>query len=151
MIDAILRATAIYFFLILAFRLTGRRTIGQATTFDLMLLLIVSEAVSEALTNGDQSLGRAITLVVTLLSLNVLMSFVKFSSPVLERLIDGRPLPLIKEGVLQRRAMMLSRVDEEDLLEAARQEQGISSLSDVAEATLERSGHISIVPKSKSG
>jgi len=148
MTDAIFRATAIYFFLIVAFRLAGRRTIGQTTTFDLLLLLIVSEAVSEALTNGDQSLGRAITLVVTLLSLNVLMSFAKFCSPTLERLIDGRPVLLIKEGVLQRRAMRLSRVDEEDLLEAARQEQGVASLEEVSEATLERSGHISIVPKS---
>jgi len=147
MVDAVVRATVIYFFLIICFRLSGRRTIGQATTFDMMLMLIISEAVSAALTNGDQSLGRAVTLVLTLIGLNVIMSFVKLSSKRADRLIDGVPIVLIRDGALQHGTMRKARVDEEDLLEAARQEQGLAALSDVEVATLERSGHISIVPK----
>lgn len=148
MVEGILRAAAIYFFLIVCFRLSGRRTIGQATTFDMMLMLIISEAVSPALTNGNQTLGHAFTLVLTLVGLNVLMSIAKFRSQSIDRLIDGKPVVLVRHGTLERAAMRRSRVDEEDLLEAARQEQGVSSLADVELATLERSGHISIVPRS---
>lgn len=145
-LDAVVRAAVIYILLIVCFRVAGRRTIGQATTFDLMLMLIVSEAVSAALSNGDQSVGRAITLVVTLIGLNVLSSFLKLWSKPFDRLIDGTPVVLVRDGEPVEQAMKRSRVDREDILESARLEQGIERLEDIHLATLERSGHISVVP-----
>jgi len=147
MLDATLRASLIYVFLIVVFRLAGKRTLGQATTFDFMLLLIISEAVSAALSNGDQSLARAVTLVLTLVGLNVLTSFLKLYSPLADRIIDGTPTVLIRDGVVQHAPLRRARLDLEDLREAARQAQGIDNLADVRLATLERSGHISIVAK----
>ncbi|HYC99595.1 MAG TPA: YetF domain-containing protein [Phycisphaerales bacterium] len=147
MLDAVLRATVIYIFLIVVFRLSGRRTIGQATTFDLMLLLIISEAVSQALANEDPSLKRAVTLVLTLVLLNVLSSFLKFYSRWFDRLVDGSPVVLVRNGRMRHRALRRTRVDEEDIMESARLEQGVSHLSDIRLAVLERSGHISIVKR----
>lgn len=146
-LDAVARAAIIYVALIVCFRLSGRRTIGQATTFDLMLMLIISEAVSAALSNGDSSMERALVLVLTLVGLNVISSFLKIKSKAFDRLIDGTPIVLLRDGVPVERAIKRSRVDQEDILEAARMEQGIEDLADVRLATLERSGHISIVPR----
>lgn len=147
MLDAVVRATAVYVVLIICVRVAGRRTIGQATTFDMLLMLIISEAVSEALTNGDPSFARAVTLVVTLIGLNMAVSLLKCKSRAIDRLLEGDAVVLVRDGVPQRKQMRRIRVDEEDLREAARQEQGLADVADVALATLERSGHISIVPK----
>lgn len=147
MLEAVLRAIGIYVFLIVCFRLSGRRTIGQATTFDMMIMLIISEAVSPALTQEKHSLAQAGVLVLALLGLNFVIALVKCRSEAADRVIDGVPIVLFSDGQLHTQVMRRMHVDLEDLLEAARQEQGLTSLDDVRLAILERSGQISIVPK----
>lgn len=143
MLEAALRA-AVYLVLIVCVRASGQRTLGQATTFELLVLLIIAEAVSPALTQGDDSLATACVLVFTLLGLNFLMSYLKFYSQTVDRVIDGAPIVLVRDGKMDHVAMRKVHVDQDDILEAARIEQGLTAIEEIGLATLERSGRISV-------
>lgn len=145
--DEVLRAAAIYAILLVIFRLAGKRSMAEVTPFDFVLILIFSEALQNALVDNDTSLTVGLTVVTTLLMLNILMSLVKQRSPRIELLLEGVPIVLMDEGKLLTERMNKARVDEGDILEAARLQQGIDSLDQVRTAVLERSGGISIIPK----
>ena len=145
--DSVVRVAVVYVFLMLVFRVAGRRTLSEATTFDLLLLLIISETVQEALVDDDHSITHACLLVLTFVAMNIGMSLLKQRSRSIERVLDGVPLVLLENGEPLRERMDRSRVDEEDILEAARETQGINDLADIRLAVLERDGQISIVPK----
>jgi uncharacterized membrane protein YcaP (DUF421 family) len=136
--DAVLRATAIYLFLLLLFRVGGRRSLGQITTFDFVLLLIIAEATQQGL------LGLVIT---TLFGIDIGMSLWKERSKVVDRIIEGVPLVLVEDGRPLRDRLDKSRVDEEDILTAARERHGLERMDQIKYAVLERSGGISIIPK----
>jgi uncharacterized membrane protein YcaP (DUF421 family) len=145
--DSFVRGLVVYTFLLVVFRLAGNRTLSQTTTFEFVLLLIISETTQQAMVDDDHSVTNAFLLILTLVGANVLLSFVKQWSPVLEKWLDGKPILVIQEGKLLRDRMDAMRVDEEDILEAARSIHGIDSLDDVRHAIVERSGDISIVPE----
>lgn len=146
--DSVLRAAAIYVILLVITRLSGRRALAQATPFDFVLLLIVAETVQEALLGDeDMSLTHAVILIVTLFALDILLSFLKQSSPRVALWLDGTPTVLISAGHIDARALRRARVDLEDVLEAARLQHGLKRLDQVEAAVLEVSGEISIVPK----
>jgi uncharacterized membrane protein YcaP (DUF421 family) len=149
--DTILRATFVYFILLLIFRLSGKRTLAQITTFDLVLTLIISEAIQQALVDHDHSLTNALLLVTTLMGLNIIMSLVKQRSKRIERLMEGSPIVLIEEGNLHRDRMDKERVDEADILEAARELQGLSRLDQIQYAVVEKSGQVTVIPKQGEG
>lgn len=144
--DAIFRAVAVYLFLLLLFRLSGQRSLAQVTTFDLVLLLIISEASQQALVGNDNSMTHAALVVTTLVGINVLLSLIKQHSKSAERILEDTPLVLVKEGKLLKERMDKVRVDEDDILEAARSSQGLRQLDEVRYAVLERSGEITIIP-----
>jgi uncharacterized membrane protein YcaP (DUF421 family) len=128
-------------------RYEGRRTLAQITTFDLALTLIISEAIQGALLNSDHSLTNAFLLVVTLVGLDIGLSLLKMRSQRLERLIEGVPVVIVEEGVLHQDRMERERVDRGDLLEAARELQGLGRIDQIRYAVVEKNGRVTIVPK----
>ena len=144
--DSILRA-AVYLVLLLLFRIVGKRSLAQITTFDFVLLLIVSEAVQQAMIDNDNSKTNAFLIVVTVLGLDIAISLVKQRSRAFDKLVDDVPLVLVEDGRPLRDRMDRGRVDEDDILASARELQGLERMDQIKYAVLERSGGITVVPK----
>lgn len=144
--DAVLRGLAIYVILLLLFRLTGRRTLAELTAFDFVLLLIIGEATQQALLGQDYSLTNAVLVIVTLLFTDVMMSLVKRSSPKISKVLDGVPTIIVENGKPLKDCMHKARIDEDDVLAAARHLQGIERMEQIRYAVLEISGGITVIP-----
>jgi len=144
--ESVLRATAVYVFLLVLFRLSGKRTLAQVTTFDFVLLLIISEATQQALVDGDNSMTNAFLLVATLVALNIVFSEIKQRFKAAEPVLDGLPLLIVEHGKLLHDRMAKERIDESDVLDAAREHHGLERLEQIKYAVLERNGKISIIP-----
>jgi uncharacterized membrane protein YcaP (DUF421 family) len=144
--ETVIKATAVYLFLLLMFRIAGKRTLAQVTTFDFVLLLIISEAVQQAMIDDDNSITNAFLLVVTLIGLNVLFSEIKLRWKAAEGVLDGAPLLIVENGKAKEDLMRKERVDVDDVLDAAREHHGLERLEQVKFAVLERNGKISIIP-----
>lgn len=147
--DSVLRALAIYGFLLVIFRVAGRRTLSQMTSFDLILLLIVSEATQQALLGDDFSFTNAFLVIATLVGVDIALSILKRRSPHLDRWIDDVPLVIVEHGRPLEDRMRRARVDDADVLEAARASQGLERMEQIKYAVLERSGGISIIPEQR--
>ena len=145
--ELVIRGIAVYLFLLLIFRVSGKRSLRNATTFDFVLLLIVAETTQQALIGDDSSITGAFLLIVVLVGSDVLLSLVKRWSPRLDRTLEGQPLVILRDGVPLRSRMHIERVDEEDILRAAREAHGLRKLDQIERAVLERNGAISIVPR----
>lgn len=145
--ESVIRAAAIYGLLLMVFRLTGNRSLGQITTFDFILLLIISEAIQNGMVGTDHSVTNAFVLVLTLLTLDIVLSLLKSRLPAVERWLEGVPLVIVEHGHPLRDRMQKSRVDVSDVLTAARKLHGLERLDQVKYAVLERSGDISIIPE----
>lgn len=145
--EPILRGAAVYIVLLIIFRISGKRSLSQITTFDFVLLLIISEVVQQAMIANDSSLLNAFLLVITLIGLDILISLIKQRSPAFANLIDSVPLVLIENGKMHKDRMDKERVDEDDILQSARELQGIERLDQIKYAVLERSGGITVIPK----
>jgi uncharacterized membrane protein YcaP (DUF421 family) len=147
--ESVLRGASIYFVLMVVLRFSGRRTLSQMTPFDFVLVLIVAETTQQALLGDDFSIVNAVILILTLFSIDILLSHVKQGLPWVGRWIDGAPTVLISDGRLDVEAMGRARVDLTDVLEAARAQQGLERLDEIRFAVLEIGGSISIIPKEK--
>lgn len=147
--DTVLRAGAIYLVLLLLFRIAGRRSLYQITTFDLVLLLVIGEATQPALLGDDLSVTTAVIAVTTLLTLDVGFSLLKRDVPFANRVLDGRPTLLVLHGQPLREEMRMARIDLADVMQAARERQGIVEIGDVGMAVLEVGGAISVVPRDR--
>ncbi|MTH61869.1 DUF421 domain-containing protein [Paracoccus litorisediminis] len=147
--DSVIRGVTIYAILLLITRLSGRRTLAQSTPFDFVLLLIIAETTQQALLGDDFSLVNALILILTLFSVDILLSYVKRNSRHVALWLDGAPTVLLSGGKIDEHAMRRARMGIGDILEAARQQQGLRSLDEIEAAVLEISGGISIIPKAK--
>jgi uncharacterized membrane protein YcaP (DUF421 family) len=147
--DSILRGVVTYFFVWLIFRIAGKRTLAEISTFDAVLLLIISETTQAALTDTDQSLTNSLLLILTLVGLDILLSYVKEYFSTVEHIMDGTPLLILDRQTLNERAMAKERVSKEDILNAARKLCGVASIEDIEYAVLEQTGEITVVPKRK--
>lgn len=145
--ESVLRGAAIYLVLLLIMRLSGRRTMAQTTPFDLVLLLIIAETTQQALLGDDFSITNAVVLIITLIVIDIGLSFLKAHSKFAGKLLDGTPTVLVRDGQLDRHALERSRMAEEDIMVAARHSQGLEKMSDIKHAVLETDSGISIVPK----
>lgn len=143
------RATGVYLFLLVVFRIAGRRTLAQVTTFDLVLVLIIGDATQQALIGDDFTLTTGLIAVSTLVVLDVALAWAKQRWPVVDQIVDGLPLPLVVRGDVLHAHMASEGITTDDLLMAARQAHGVTELDDVEHAILEPSGAISIVPARK--
>ncbi len=145
--SSILRALSIYVFLLVVFRLMGKRSLAQITTFDFVLLLIIGEATQQALLGDDFSVTNAFLVILTLVTAEIGLSLVKRRSPHMDKLLDGVPLVLVEDGHVIRERLEKCRVDIGDILDAARKLQGLERMDQIKYAVLERSGGITIIPK----
>ncbi len=145
-----LRGAVVYLVLLVLFRLVGKRSLAETGVFGFVLLLIVAEAVQQALIDGDASMTNAFLVVLTLLGPNVGFSLLKQRSWLVERLIDDVPVVIIEDGRPLQDCMDKARVDELDILQAARPQEELTWLDQIKYAVLERSGGISVVPKQAS-
>jgi len=146
-VDSVIRAIVVYFVLLLLFRLAGKRSLGDITTFDAVLLLIISEAVQQALIDGDESMTNAFLLIATLLALDVAMSLVTTRWRAADRLLNDVPLVVVEHGRAIREHLVKARLTEDDILAKARELQGLERLDQIKYAVLERSGGITVVPQ----
>ena len=137
---------SIYLLLLLIFRIAGRRTLAETSSFDLVLLLIIGETTQNAMVGEDTSVGTAAIAIVSLVALDMAITYLKKTFRWFDRLLEGNPVLLINEGRVQRFALEANGLDEEDLQEAARLSHGLDQVKAVRQATLERDGKISIVP-----
>jgi uncharacterized membrane protein YcaP (DUF421 family) len=140
------QTASIYLLLLVIFRISGRRTLAETSTFDLVLLLIIGETTQQAMLGDDATVPGAAIAIVCLVSLDMAISYLKRRFPRFDRLLEGKPVLLIREGKIQEVAMQAHGLDNEDLMEAARLSHGLADVEDVRQATLERGGKISIVP-----
>ena len=145
--ETVLRAAAVYVVLLVIFRVAGRRTLAQMTTFDFVLLLIISEATQNALVGDDFSVTTATLAILTLVGLDIGSSLLKRDFPVFDKIIDGVPTILVENGRALSHRLSRARLSEEDVLEAARNAQGLERLDQIKYAVLEVNGGITIIPK----
>ncbi|MEW5848630.1 MAG: YetF domain-containing protein [Myxococcota bacterium] len=143
---SVLRVVVIYVFLIVLFRMAGKRSMAETTPFDLLMLLVLSEVTQQAMVDEDHSLTNALIMITTFVGLDVILSLLKQRFPMLGKVLDGRPLLLVDQGRPLKERMEKSRVDEEDILSAARRLHGLERMDQVKYAVLETSGDISIIP-----
>jgi uncharacterized membrane protein YcaP (DUF421 family) len=145
--ETVLRAAAVYVVLLVIFRVAGRRTLAQMTTFDFVLLLIISEATQNALVGDDFSVTTATLAILTLVGLDIGSSLLKRDFPTFDKIIDGVPTILVENGRALSDRLYRARLSENDVLEAARSAQGLERLDQIKYAVLEVNGGITIIPK----
>lgn len=144
--ESVLRGLVVYFFLLIIFRISGKRTLSQATSFDLILLLIISETTQQAMVDNDHSITNGFLLIVTLVGTSIMLAALKQFFPRLELWLDGQAVIVVDNGKLLKTVMNKTRVDEEDILSAARSLHGLERMDQIKYAILERDGNISIIP-----
>lgn len=148
--ESVIRGVAVYFFLLIVFRVSGKRTLSEATTFDLVLLLIISETTQQAMVGTDHSMTNGAILVFTLVGADIFLSYLKQWWPVLDPVVDGTAVILLRDGQILQDRLNKERVDTSDILEAARKQLGLERLDQIQLAVLERGGQISVIPKTLS-
>ncbi|HZZ71376.1 MAG TPA: YetF domain-containing protein [Pirellulales bacterium] len=143
-----IRAVVVYIFLLMLLRLTGKRQVGQLSPFDLVLLLVLSNAVQNSMNGGDNSITGGLILAVSLVALNYLVSYLTFRSKRLEALIEGRPVILIHNGKVDHAAMQQVQMTLHEL-EASLRNSGCAGPHEVRFAVLENNGSVSVIPRDK--
>jgi uncharacterized membrane protein YcaP (DUF421 family) len=143
--NIVLRTTLVYVSILIGLRLAGKREIGQMTVFDLIVLLLLANAVQNAMVGPDTSLVGGVAAALTLLVLNSFVAQLRLRWPRLRRLIEGSPTLLILHGEVIAAHLRHEGIDSETL-EAALREHGIAKTSEVEMAVLENDGSISVIP-----
>lgn len=146
--EFIVRAVVVYVFLLTLLRLTGKRQVGQLAPFDLVLLLVLSNAVQNSMNGGDNSLIGGLISAATLVALNYAMGLATYRNKKLEAIIEGRPQLLIHNGKLYEDVLMRAQMTHHELMAALRQA-GCSCPEDAHSAILENNGSISVTPRPK--
>jgi len=141
----IIRTMAVYLAILVGLRISGKREIGQMTVFDLVVLLLIANAVQNAMVGPDTSLVGGILAAVVLLVANAIIASLRLRWPRLRRLVEGSPTLLVLHGEVIPQHMRREGIDEESLLTALR-EHGVAEIGEVEMAVLEIDGSISVVP-----
>ena len=142
--EFVVRGIVVYVFLLIFLRATGKRQTGQYAPFDLVLLLILSNAVQNSMNAGDNSLIGGLISASTLIGCHVALSHLTYRFRRLERLIDGRPRVLVQDGKADEALMARERISPSDLAAALRAG-GTLHAHEVARATIEVNGQITVV------
>lgn len=145
--ELVLRAAGIYVALLLMVRLSGKRTVGQYTPFDLLVMLLLSEGVSNALSGGDESVSGGLVVAVVLILLNYLASVLTSRSARFRHILEGSPKLLGADGVLDPGALRRENVAVADVEKRLREED--YTLEEVARIYLETDGNISFVHRKR--
>ncbi len=142
----VLRACAIYVLVMVLVRVSGKRAVGQFTPFDLVLLILIGNAVQNGINGGDDSLTGAAIMATTLIALNYGIAFVTSRNRKVEKFVEGVPVVLARNGKLFDHVLRRDLVSREDFREALRMN-GVEDVSEVELALLETNGSISVVKK----
>ena len=146
--ELILRGAVVYAFLLFLLRITGKRQVGHLAPFDLVLLLVLSNAVQNAMNGGDNSVLAGGISAVTLVGLNYLVGWATFKSKKLEAIVEGRPVVLIHNGRIIHEAMNEVQMTTHELCAALRGA-GCTMPDEVLVAVLENSGDVTVVPRAR--
>jgi uncharacterized membrane protein YcaP (DUF421 family) len=146
--DLAIRAVVLYFFIYLLTRAVGRRELSSLGPFDIILLVVIGDAVQQGLTQDDYSVTGALIVVTVMALLQVSMSFLSFRSRTLRRVLEGEPVVIIQDGKPIERNLRRERLAIDEVMEEARASAQISSLDDIHFAIVENSGAISFIQKS---
>jgi len=141
--EFIARAVVVYIFLLVILRITGKRQVGQLAPFDLVLLLVLSNALQNSMNGGDNTVTGGIISAVTLIGLNWLLGYATFRSKKMGRFVEGRPQVIVHNGQVYRDIMQRERLTQDEL-DAAIRLAGCASIHDVHFAILENNGQISV-------
>jgi uncharacterized membrane protein YcaP (DUF421 family) len=144
--DLVLRAGVIFAFLFVLTRVIGKRELSSLQPFDLILLIILGDALQQGLTQDDYSLTGAVLVVGTIAVLQVLVSWVSYRFPSTRPIIDGEPVIILQDGRVIERNLKRERLTLDEVAEEARRNQ-IAHLADVRFAILETNGSISFIEK----
>jgi uncharacterized membrane protein YcaP (DUF421 family) len=144
--DLVFRAIALFCFVYLLTRIIGRRELSSLEPFDLILLIVIGDAIQQGLTQDDYSVTGALTVVGTFGVLQVLVSFISYRFPRLRPALDGEPIVVVQDGKPIEHNLRRERMTVEEVMVEARQQQ-VAALDDIAWAVLETSGKVSIIPK----
>ena len=144
--EFLVRAGVVYLFLLILLRMTGKRQVGQMAPFDLVLLLVLSNAVQNSMNGGDNSLVGGLISAATLVGINWAVSWMTFRSKRLEQIIEGRPTILIHDGKIDQKEMSRAQMTQHEL-NAALRSYGVSEIEAVRFAILENNGHVTVVPR----
>jgi uncharacterized membrane protein YcaP (DUF421 family) len=145
-LEVALRTVIVYVVVLIGIRLTGKREVGQMASFELVLILLLANAVQNAMTGPDTSLTGGVVAACTLLIINAIVTRVSSRSRKLRVTIEGTPTVLILKGNVIKKNMEKEHIANEELEQALR-EHGISTSEDVGIAVLEVDGSISVLRK----
>ncbi len=145
-LDIIFRAVAVYVFMLLAIRLFGKKELSQLSVADLVLILLISNAVQNAMVGPDTSLWGGLAAALVLFVLNYLLKLVMFKSPKVKELIEGEPVLLIYKGNIHEKNLAKEKITTDEL-QAVIREHGVGRVEDVELAMLEVDGNISVLSR----
>jgi uncharacterized membrane protein YcaP (DUF421 family) len=142
-----IRSAVVYLAVLVGFRIFGKREVGQLTLADLVLLILIANAVQNAMVGPDASLEGGLFAALILLLVNLAVGYLRVRSPRLDRAFQGHPIPLVTRGQVIEPHLRREGLDDEDLERVAHENQ-LKGLADIDSAWLETDGTISVVPKS---
>jgi uncharacterized membrane protein YcaP (DUF421 family) len=146
--DFIIRCIVMYVFLLVVFRIAGKRALAKITTFDIVLLLIISETTQQAIVGDDHSFTNAFGLIATFIVLEITFTKLTLRWPAVDRWLNSRPLIIMRHGQVLQDRMRQARINVDEVLTAARETHGLANLKQIEHAVLECNGEISIIPAS---
>jgi uncharacterized membrane protein YcaP (DUF421 family) len=142
--EKLLRTVAVYAFLVIGLRLAGKRELGQFNAFDLVVLITLANAVQNAIIGPENTLTGGLIGAATLLVTNSVVVRIAYRYPALDRLLEGKEVPLYAKGRMNHKALRRELITEEELMSVARR-QGVRSLQEVDRIILERNGTVSVI------
>jgi uncharacterized membrane protein YcaP (DUF421 family) len=148
--EVALRTAIVYVFLVVAIRLTGKREVGQMSVLELVVILIISDAVQNSMVGDNTSVWSGLVAVTVLLTLDIVLHSLTGRSRRARRAIEGEPRLLVRDGRVLDRAMRQEGIDIDDIRTAIRAH-GVDNLRDVRLAVLETDGSISVIPRPDAG
>lgn len=144
----VLRACVVYVLVMVLVRVSGKRAVGQFTPFDLVLLILIGNAVQNGINGGDNSLTGAAIMATTLIALNYLVAWQTSRSRRVERWVEGEPVVLARDGKVFRHVLRRELVSHDDFTEALRMN-NIDDIGDVRLALLETNGRITVMARQR--
>ncbi len=144
--DIALRAVVLYAFVVFLMRVMGRRELSSLSAVDLVLLIVLGDAIQQGLTQDDYSVTGAVIAVSTIAAVQVGVSYLSFRSRRARRILEGEPIVILQDGKLIEKNLKRERLTEDDVAEEMRAQQ-IASVEDVQWGILESNGGMSFIPK----
>lgn len=147
-LSIIVKTLVLYFFIVVVYRVMGKKEVGKLSIIDLIVSILIAELAAISIEEADRSILTSIIPIVVLVVIQISISFISLKSVKLRKLVDGNPIVIIKDGKLNFKDMTKLRYTIDDLIAQLR-EQGIKSIEEVNYAVLENNGKLSVFETSK--